>query len=158
MIQACPCLELTNSIRVKLLILVDWTFSFFLLFFIVFHSIGITEEFSDDGSFINLTYPWNVGYVLSNRHFNLHKKSQSAHICLQHKESARLLPGVSSCPVDASFVYVSKAEDLLLSLLSQQWVSGEVFCSGLGFLWVSVSEKTDAPKDYSSTLQRWLFQ
>lgn len=64
MIQACPCLDLTNSIRVKLLILVDWTFFFPLLFFIVFCSIGIIEEISDDGSFINLTYPWNVGYVL----------------------------------------------------------------------------------------------
>lgn len=110
-----------------------------------------------DGSFIQSTSPWNVKYVLQTFHFNLHKSLWSTHICWQCCCCCQVYPRAQWTQVWFCFSFRHSGPIAVLAT-STMGVQGGILLGTLVLMGFFVSEKTDAAKDDSSRLHRWLFQ
>lgn len=110
-----------------------------------------------DGSFIQSTSPWNVKYVLQTFHFNLHKSLWSTHICWQCCCCCQVSHRAQWTQVWFCFSF-RHSGPIAVFATSTMGVQGGILLGTLVLMGFFVSEKTDAPKDDSSRLHRWLFQ
>lgn len=124
---------------------------------ILLHWHSSDTRSTHDGSFIQSTCPWNVKYVLQTFHFNLHKSLWSTHICWQCCCCCQVSPRAQWTQVWFCFSFRHSGPIAVLAT-STMGVQGGILLGTLVLMGFFVSEKTDAPKDDSSRLHRWLFQ